>query len=61
MDTDPNAVTLDYQKASDIIAKDAPVIPVFYGALNKMVSPKVGGYAPSHLGFYYTKDLYLVK
>ncbi len=61
MDTDPNAVTQDYQKASDIIAKDAPVIPVFYGALNKMVSPKVGGYAPSHLGFYYTKDLYLVK
>ncbi|TDS71491.1 oligopeptide transport system substrate-binding protein [Pantoea sp. PNA 14-12] len=61
MDTSLDAVTRDYQKASDIIANDTPVIPVFYGALNQMVSPKVGGYAPSHLRFYYTKDLYLVK
>ncbi|TKI06987.1 ABC transporter substrate-binding protein [Martelella alba] len=49
----------DYQKASDIIAADSPVVPVFYGVQNQLVKPAVGGFAPSPLGFYYTKDLYL--
>nr|WP_261642934.1 ABC transporter substrate-binding protein [Erwinia mallotivora] len=50
-----------YQKASDIIAGDTPVIPVFYGVQNRLVKPEVGGFAPSTLGFYYLKDLYLRK
>ncbi|AXF78149.1 ABC transporter substrate-binding protein [Erwinia tracheiphila] len=50
-----------YQQASNIISSDAPVIPVFYSVQNRMVKPQVGGYAPSTLGFYYMKDLYLRK
>lgn len=58
---DPAQAAREYQKASDIIAADAPVIPVFYGVQNRLVSPAVGGYSPSVLGFYYTKDLYIRK
>lgn len=48
-----------YQKASDIIASDAAVVPVFYNVKNRQVKPQVGGYFSSSLGFYYSKDLYL--
>ncbi|MBS0856284.1 MULTISPECIES: ABC transporter substrate-binding protein [unclassified Tatumella] len=55
----PAETATDYQKAMEIAANDAPAIPVFYGAQDYMVNRRVGGFAPSLLGFYYTKDLYL--
>ena len=57
----PQLAGRDYQKASDIIAADTPVIPLFYGVQNRMVSPKVGGFSPSSLGFFWTKDLFIRK
>ena len=58
---DMNEAAREYQKASDTIATDTPVIPVFYGVQNRLVRPDVGGYSPSVLGFYYTKDLFISK
>lgn len=50
-----------YQKAEDILAKDVPTIPVYHYVRTHLVKPWVGGFAPDKLGFYYTKDMYIIK
>ncbi len=50
-----------YQQAENQLAQDVPAIPVYHYVLAQLVKPFVGGYAPNHLGFYYTKDMYIKK
>jgi oligopeptide transport system substrate-binding protein len=50
-----------YQQAENQLAEDVPAIPVYHYVLAQLVKPYVGGYAPSNLGFYYTKDMYIKK
>lgn len=57
----PAETAAHYQKAIDIAVNEAPAIPIYYLTQDYMVSPKVGGFAPSALAFYQTKDLYLKK
>ena len=57
----PAETAAHYQKAMDIAANETPAIPIFYDAQDYMVKTDVGGFAPSALGFYQTKDLYLKK
>ena len=50
-----------YQQAEDILARDVPAIPVYHYVSVQLVKPYIGGFSPSPLGVYYTKDLYVVK
>lgn len=50
-----------YQKAEDILAKDVPAIPVYHYVRTHLVKPWVGGFTPDKLGFYFTKDMYIIK
>lgn len=50
-----------YQKAEDILAKDVPTIPVYHYVRTHLVKPWVGGFTPDKLGFYFTKDMYIIK
>ncbi|MBD2790917.1 oligopeptide ABC transporter substrate-binding protein OppA [Xenorhabdus sp. 42] len=50
-----------YQKASDILTKDLPSIPVYYYVNHNMVKPYVGGFDINARGEYFTKDLYIIE
>ena len=50
-----------YQQAEDMLAQDAPAIPVYHYVRTFLVKPWVGGFAPNNRGEYYTKDLFLKK
>ncbi|VEB99012.1 Periplasmic oligopeptide-binding protein precursor [Cedecea lapagei] len=50
-----------YQQAEDLLAKDVPAVPVYHYVLAQLVKPYVGGYAPSSLGKYLTRDMYIKK
>ncbi|WP_213991214.1 ABC transporter substrate-binding protein [Sodalis sp. dw_96] len=50
-----------YQQAEDILARDVPAIPVYHYVSVMLVKPYIGGFSPSPLGVYYTKDLYVIK
>lgn len=50
-----------YQQAEDILAQQVPAIPVYYYVSSKLVKPWIGGFHESKLGFFYTKDLYVMK
>ena len=50
-----------YQQAEDLLAEDVPAIPVYHYVRTHLVKPWVGGFEPDKLGFYYTKDLYIIK
>lgn len=51
-----------YEKAENIIADQAPIIPIFYSPLIKVLTPTVGGF-PMHnpQDYVYTKELYIKK
>ncbi|QWA13277.1 oligopeptide ABC transporter substrate-binding protein OppA [Sodalis ligni] len=49
-----------YQEAEDILAKDAPGIPIFYHVAARLVKPYIGGYYETRLGYISTKDLYVL-
>ncbi|WP_371328487.1 ABC transporter substrate-binding protein [Pantoea sp. 1.19] len=48
-----------YQKASDIIGNDMPVIPIVYSMRNQLVRSDIGGFWSSPMGLYFTRDLYV--
>ncbi|WP_213989317.1 ABC transporter substrate-binding protein [Sodalis sp. dw_96] len=50
-----------YQQAEDILAKDAPGIPIFYHVAARLVKPYIGGYNETRLGHISTKDLYVLN
>ena len=58
---DPAQRGADYQKAEDVLAQDVPAIPVYHYVRTHLVKPWVGGFTPDKLGFYYTKDMYIIK
>ncbi|OAT78146.1 oligopeptide ABC transporter substrate-binding protein OppA [Mangrovibacter phragmitis] len=60
-DTSPAKIKQDYQTASDILSHDIPAIPVYYYVQNQLVKPFVGGFTVSPLGFYLTRDMYIIK
>ena len=51
-----------YQQAEQLIAEQAPLIPIFYSPLIKVINPAVGGF-PMHnpQDYVYTKELYIRK
>lgn len=48
-----------YQQAEDLLAQDVPAIPVYHYVRTHLVKPRVGGFTPDKLGYYYTKDMYI--
>lgn len=50
-----------YQQAEDMLARDVPAIPVYHYVRAHLVKPWVGGFSSDKLGFYYTKDMYILK
>ncbi|MDT4308555.1 ABC transporter substrate-binding protein [Klebsiella aerogenes] len=50
-----------YQQAEDLLAEDVPAIPVYHYVRTHLVKPWVGGFEPDKLGYYYTKDMYIIK
>ena len=50
-----------YQQAEDILAQDVPAIPVYHYVRTHLVKPWVGGFNSDKLGFYFTKDMYILK
>ncbi|MDX7999054.1 oligopeptide ABC transporter substrate-binding protein OppA [Xenorhabdus sp. Reich] len=50
-----------YQKASDILTKDLPAIPIYFYVNHHMVKPYVGGFDINSRGEYFTKDLYIIE
>jgi len=50
-----------YQQAEDLLAQDVPALPVYHYVRTHLVKPWVGGFAPDSLGYYFTKDLYILK
>lgn len=50
-----------YQQAEDILSQDVPAIPIYHYVRTHLVKPWVGGFTPDKLGFYYTKDMYIIK
>ena len=60
-DSSPAKIKQDYQVASDILSHDIPAIPVYYYVQNQLVKPFIGGFNVSPLGFYLTRDMYIIK
>ncbi|KEA52776.1 peptide ABC transporter substrate-binding protein [Mangrovibacter sp. MFB070] len=60
-DSSPDKIKQDYQTASDILSRDIPAIPVYYYVQNQLVKPFIGGFTVSPLGFYLTRDMYIIK
>jgi oligopeptide transport system substrate-binding protein len=50
-----------YQQAEDMLAQDVPAIPVYHYVRTHLVKPWVGGFTSDKLGYYYTKDMYIIK
>ena len=51
-----------YQIAEEKLDADSVIMPIFYFANLRLVKPHVGGYTgKNQLGYYYTKDLYIVE
>ncbi len=50
-----------YQQAEDLLAQDVPAIPVYHYVRTHLVKPWVGGFISDKLGYYYTKDMYIIK
>lgn len=50
-----------YQQAENMLAQDVPAIPVYHYVRAHLVKPWVGGFNSDRLGFYYTKDMYILK
>ncbi|MEQ1964206.1 ABC transporter substrate-binding protein [Xenorhabdus khoisanae] len=50
-----------YQKASDILTKELPAIPIYFYVNHNMVKPYVGGFHANTRGEYFTKDLYIIE
>ncbi len=51
-----------YDKAEQLIAKDAPIAPIYYYMQARLVRPTVGGFAKDNVeGRIYSKDLYIKK
>ncbi|HCT5520471.1 TPA: oligopeptide ABC transporter substrate-binding protein OppA [Klebsiella aerogenes] len=59
--TDTAARGKFYQQAEDLLAEDVPAIPVYHYVRTHLVKPWVGGFEPDKLGYYYTKDMYIIK
>lgn len=59
---DNNARADLYQQAEKMISEQAPIIPIFYSPLIKVLTPNVGGF-PMHnpQDYVYTKELYIKK
>lgn len=50
-----------YQQAEEKLDADSVIMPIFYYANLRLVKPHVGGYSgKNQLGYYYTKDLYII-
>lgn len=59
---DNNARADLYQQAEKIISEQAPIIPIFYSPLIKVLTPNVGGFSMHNPQDYvYTKELYIKK
>ena len=50
-----------YQQAEDLLARDVPAIPVYHYVAVNLVKPYIGGFHPSPLAYFYTRDLYVIK
>lgn len=50
-----------YQQAENMLAQDVPAIPIYHYVRAHLVKPWVGGFNSDRLGFYYTKDMYILK
>lgn len=50
-----------YQQAENMLAQGVPAIPVYHYVRTHLVKPWVGGFNSDRLGFYYTKDMYILK
>ena len=50
-----------YQKAEDVLTHEIPAIPIYEYVTVKLVKPYVGGFKINNLGFYYTKDMYIIQ
>lgn len=50
-----------YQQAEDLLAQGVPAIPVYHYVRTHLVKPWVGGFISDKLGYYYTKDMYIIK
>ena len=51
-----------YQEAEEKLDADSVIMPIFYYANLRLVKPHVGGYSgKNQLGYYYTKDLYIIE
>ncbi|WP_029592438.1 ABC transporter substrate-binding protein [Franconibacter pulveris] len=51
----------DYQQAETILAEEAPAIPLYHYVRTHLVKPWVGGFYSNNLGYFYTKDMYILK
>ncbi|CAM3549594.1 peptide ABC transporter substrate-binding protein [Paraphotobacterium marinum] len=50
-----------FYKMSELIAKDVPAMPVFYGLNTHLIKPDLKGVMSNPLDIYYVKDMYKVK
>lgn len=50
-----------YQQAETILAEEAPAIPLYHYVRTHLVKPWVGGFYSNNLGYFYTKDMYILK
>ncbi len=62
------AVTVDPEQriqlleaAEKLIVTDLPIAPIYSYVKKEMVKPNVVGYEPNVLGWFYSKDIYLLK
>lgn len=50
-----------YQQAETILAQEVPAIPLYHYVRTHLVKPWVGGFYSNNLGYFYTKDMYILK
>jgi len=62
------AVTIEPEKrmqlleaAERLVMTDLPIVPIYSYVKKEMVKPYVVGFAPNALGYFYGKDIYLLK
>lgn len=50
-----------YQQAETILGQEVPAIPLYHYVRTHLVKPWVGGFYSNNLGYFYTKDMYILK
>jgi oligopeptide transport system substrate-binding protein len=58
---DPEERVKLLEQAEQLIVTDLPMVPIYSYVKKVMVKPYVVGYTPNAVGFWYDKDVYLLK